>query len=127
MPKQWRIFCKSISLTQMVVVSRLKLLTSNLVPVCLQREQNTGDYNEIFTTGFVRQIVEYHISFCDHYFEKQVAWQYAQQYSVSWQGENNRRKANEEQEEAVTGNQIESETENKVQILTVKTTSHQNE
>lgn len=30
----------------------------------------------MITTGFVRQIVEYHIQFWDQYFEKYVAWQY---------------------------------------------------
>lgn len=46
----------------------------------------------MFTAGSVRQVVEYHISSYDQYFEKKIAWQYAQYHSVSWQGEKNRKK-----------------------------------
>lgn len=38
----------------------------------LPREQNTGDYYQIITTGFVRLIVEYNFQFWDWYFENML-------------------------------------------------------
>ena len=40
--------------------------------MCLPREQNTGDYYQIITTGFVRLIVEYNFQFWDWYFENML-------------------------------------------------------